>query len=246
MFVVLLKKSLPDPRSSRLSFMFSCSGLLCTRVSSCPGGACWGSRPFSVALTLPLCPHMCGSILGPCLLCCWPVHVCPYASTVISQLRENAVLHAGRRVPLLPAVGFRHRDTLLRGTLFQQSPLSWNHCNQQGSVPQPPLPFLLRSFIPGSSFFYMSDFISCVLGCWSARDRGLQLFLPSLGEIFWWIWTAVDSFFQCLACTASLRPCRGVCRGEFLGGALFLFPERGHLRSFGCFRISSLSLDLSS
>lgn len=141
--------------------MFSCSGLFCTRVSSCPSGACWGSRPFSVVLALPLCPHVCGSILGPCLLCCWPTRVCPYASTVVSQLRENAVLHTQRGIPFLPAVGFRHCRIPL---LCYSSRLSFgNTVISKDQCLKTPLPLLLRSFIPGSFFFCMSDFVSCDL-----------------------------------------------------------------------------------
>lgn len=60
-----------------------------------------------------------------------------YTSTVVSQLRENAVLHAQRAVPFLPAVGFGHcRSPGYTLTLFQPSAIFWKHCNLQGPVPE--------------------------------------------------------------------------------------------------------------
>lgn len=71
------------------------------------------------------------------------------------------MLHAQRGVPFLPAVGFGHRRTpRYTVTLFQPSAIFWKHCNLQGPVPEATTSFVLRSLIPGSFFFCMSDFVS--------------------------------------------------------------------------------------
>lgn len=112
-----LMKSLLNPRSQRLSPMFSYSSLFCIRMSSCPSTICLESHPFSVELTLPLL-HACGSVSGLCLPCHWPTHICPYASAMLSQLREYAVLHTGEE-PYRGVSHFSQTSCCCSQTLYQ-------------------------------------------------------------------------------------------------------------------------------